>query len=272
MINAERQRILLLVDDEENILRSLKRVFRRDGYTILTANGGEAGLALLKEHDVGVILSDQRMPHMNGTEFLKQAKQLRPDTVRIVLSGYTDLESITEAINEGSIYKFLTKPWEDDLLRKNIKQAFEAYELKLENDSLNALLKQSNQELEEANQKLREAAEENQRLVEIRTAALNMTRQIFERIPVGLLFIDEDKNIVFYNQPLLECLQTENPGLIGLSATTVLPENLNHEIEGLRESHIEPVVLHDKSYQCHLSRLTDASGSEGYFLVFMPST
>jgi YesN/AraC family two-component response regulator len=272
MINAERQRTLLLVDDEENILRSLKRLFRRDGYRILTASSGEEGLALLKEHDVGVILSDQRMPHMNGTEFLKQAKQLRPDTVRIVLSGYTDLESITEAINEGSIYKFLTKPWEDELLRKNIEQAFKAYELKLENDSLNELLKQSNLELEQANKKLLEIAEENQRLVEIRTAALNMTRQIFERIPVGLLFLDETKNVVFYNQPLLECLHSNTPGLIGLSASELLPDRIVNKIDGLKDSEVEPVVLYDKPYLCYLSRLTDASGSEGYFLVFMPST
>ncbi len=266
----DRERTILLVDDEENILRSLKRVFRRDGYTILTANGGQAGLELLKEHEVGVILSDQRMPQMNGTEFLKEAKVVRPDSVRIVLSGYTDLESVTEAINQGSIYKFLTKPWEDELLRNNIKEAFEAYELKLENDSLNEQVQSAYKELEAANKKLKDAAEEKESLIEIRTSALDMTRQIFERIPVGLLFIDKDRNLVFYNQPFLDDLQTEQPGIIGMAAESVLPAVVLEHLDTLNDSRIEPVTLNDKSYQCHISRLTDASGNDGYFLVFMP--
>ena len=105
------ERTLLLVDDEENIVRSLKRLLRRDGYNILTANSGKEGLEVLNDDNVGVIISDQRMPEMNGTEFLSQVKVLHPDTIRIVLSGYTDLNSVTDAINDGAIFKFLTKPW-----------------------------------------------------------------------------------------------------------------------------------------------------------------
>lgn len=266
----ERERTILLVDDEENILRSLKRVFRRDGYTIITANSGAEGLEQLKEHEVGVILSDQRMPHMNGTEFLKEAKVIRPDSVRIVLSGYTDLESITEAINEGSIYKFLTKPWEDELLRKNIREAFEAYELKLVNDSLNEQVQMANHELEAVNKKLKEAAEEKEKLIEIRTSALEMTRQVFERIPVGLLFLDKEQQVVFYNQPLMDALQPEQPGLIGMEASTILPASILDLINSLSDNCIESVSLNNHSYQCHISRLADASGNDGYFLVFMP--
>ena len=119
------QRTLLLVDDEENIRRSLVRVLRRDGYHILQAAGGQEGLTILQEHpDVGVIISDQRMPEMTGTEFLSRVREACPDTVRIVLSGYTDLNTVTDAINEGAVYKFLTKPWEDDLLRANVEEAF----------------------------------------------------------------------------------------------------------------------------------------------------
>ena len=117
-------RTVLLVDDEENILSALKRLLRRDGYRILTAGGGAQGLELLASEPVDVIISDQRMPQMTGVEFLRQVKALYPETVRLVLSGYTELQSITDAINEGAIYKFLTKPWDDDQLREEIRDAF----------------------------------------------------------------------------------------------------------------------------------------------------
>ena len=140
-------RCLLLVDDEENILRALERLLRQDGYTILKAGGGEAGLELLKQHQVGVIISDQRMPGMTGVEFLSQVKELYPRTVRMVLSGYTELKAVTDAINKGAIYKFLTKPWEDELLRENVREAFRHFELTHENARLAAELEQARAEL-----------------------------------------------------------------------------------------------------------------------------
>lgn len=121
-------RTLLLLDDEENILRSLVRLFRRDGYRILAASSVGDAFELLATNDVQVILSDQRMSDMSGTEFLGRVRVLYPDTVRLVLSGYTDLATVTEAINRGEIYRFLTKPWNDDDLREHIRQAFTTYE------------------------------------------------------------------------------------------------------------------------------------------------
>ncbi|WP_271408336.1 EAL domain-containing protein [Pseudomonas sp. Q1-7] len=121
---SSQSQTLLLLDDEENILRALTRVLRRDGYQIFTASRAQDAFAQLAKHDIQVILSDQRMPEMNGTEFLSRVKDLYPDTIRIVLSGYTDLKSVTDAINQGAIYKFLTKPWDDDQLRAVIAQAF----------------------------------------------------------------------------------------------------------------------------------------------------
>lgn len=119
---------LLLVDDDPNILSALSRLLRREGYRILTAGSGRQGLELLATHPVQIILSDQRMPEMAGTEFLRRVKELHPDTVRIVLSGYADLESVTQAVNEGAIYKFLYKPWDDALLQEHIRDAFLYYE------------------------------------------------------------------------------------------------------------------------------------------------
>ncbi len=115
---------ILLVDDEPNILSSLSRLLRREGYTILTAASPLEAFELLAKHPVQVVVSDQRMPEMSGTEFLSRVRQLYPNTVRLVLTGYTDLESVTGAINRGAIYKFLTKPWDDDQLREQIREAF----------------------------------------------------------------------------------------------------------------------------------------------------
>lgn len=122
------QQTILLVDDEENILSALQRVLRRDAYRVLTSTSAAQALEILALNQVQVILSDQRMPGVSGTEFFSQVKDMYPDTIRIVLSGYTDLRSVTEAINKGAIYKFMTKPWQDDELRSEIKQAFAQYQ------------------------------------------------------------------------------------------------------------------------------------------------
>ncbi|HRD35312.1 MAG TPA: EAL domain-containing protein [Rhodocyclaceae bacterium] len=117
-------RTLLLVDDEIGILNALSRLLRREGYTILTTSSPVEALELLARNTIQVVISDQRMPEMSGTEFLSRVRMLHPDTIRIVLTGYTDLESVTGAINRGAIYKFLTKPWDDDQLRELIREAF----------------------------------------------------------------------------------------------------------------------------------------------------
>jgi diguanylate cyclase (GGDEF)-like protein/PAS domain S-box-containing protein len=122
--NKDGQLTLLLIDDEQNILNSLKRLFRRENFRVLTANSGREALELLAVNEVQVIISDQRMPEMSGVELLSRVKELYPDTVRIVLSGYSELSTVTEAINRGAIWKYLSKPWDDDKLRDEVRRAF----------------------------------------------------------------------------------------------------------------------------------------------------
>jgi CheY-like chemotaxis protein len=115
---------LLLVDDDENNLRALRRVFRREGYRVHTAGSAREGFAILAKAPFGVIVSDQGMPEMSGTEFLTRVKALYPDTIRIILSGYTDIATVTSLVDDGAIYKILTKPWNNDALRRDVCQAF----------------------------------------------------------------------------------------------------------------------------------------------------
>ena len=134
---SDDQHVVLFVDDEENVLRALKRLLRRDGYRILTASSGKEGLERLAENEVHLVISDQRMPEMSGTEFLAKVKEKYPDVLRICLTGYTEVDAITEAINKGHIYKFFLKPWNDQNLQLEIRQALEQYDLIKENRSLN---------------------------------------------------------------------------------------------------------------------------------------
>lgn len=121
--DGEKRSTVLLVDDEANILASLRRTLRREGYTILTAENASEGFSLLAKNDVQVIVSDQRMPEMTGTEFLSRVKSLYPQTVRMVLSGYSETSSFTDAINKGAVYRFMLKPWNDEQLREEISGA-----------------------------------------------------------------------------------------------------------------------------------------------------
>ena len=119
------QKTLLLVDDEPSILSALRRLLRREGYTILTAEGGEAALELLSTNRVQVVVSDQRMPGMSGVELLSRTRELYPDTRRIILSGYSDISTLSDAINRGAVWKFIAKPWNDEALKAEIAHAFE---------------------------------------------------------------------------------------------------------------------------------------------------
>jgi len=138
---------ILFVDDEENVLRSLKRLFMSEDYTVLTAPSGPDGLAVLKEVEVPVIVSDQRMPVMTGAEFLEKSRELSPDSVRIILTGYADVEAAIGAINRGGAYRYVSKPWNDNELLLVIKDAFDKYRLVKENKYLTELTIQQNDEL-----------------------------------------------------------------------------------------------------------------------------
>ncbi|MFL6672758.1 MAG: EAL domain-containing protein [Massilia sp.] len=118
---------LLVVDDDVNVLTALHRLFRRDNYRVLTASSPREGFELLALYRVQVILCDQRMPVMSGTEFLSKVKEMYPDTIRIILSGYTGVDAVLDSINRGAIYRFYTKPWDDNELRDNVRLAFRHY-------------------------------------------------------------------------------------------------------------------------------------------------
>jgi len=142
---------LLFVDDEPNILAALKRLFRPLGYTIHTANSGAEGLSVLEKESVDVVVSDMRMPEMDGAQFLEQVAARWPNTVRILLTGYADIGSTVAAVNKGGIWKYVSKPWEDDELKQAVHDALERKRLRDENRRLEQLTRKQNDELRELN-------------------------------------------------------------------------------------------------------------------------
>jgi CheY-like chemotaxis protein len=220
---APRQRTLLLVDDEENILGALKRMLRRDGYHIVTATSAAEGLQRLAEHDVDVIVSDQRMPGMTGVEFLRRAKELYPDTVRMVLSGYTELQSIIDAVNEGAIYKFLTKPWDDERLRAHIAEAFRQKHLGDENRRLSRQVEAANEDLAQVNARLEHLLEQRQDRTAMLEASAGSMRELLDRLPAAVIGLDPDGLLVFTNEEALRVLP-DLAVLMGRPAGVLWPE------------------------------------------------
>ena len=138
---------ILCVDDEPNILAALRRLFRTKGYEVLTADSARAGMAVLKARPVDLIISDMRMPEMDGVRFLEHARALCPDTLRLLLTGHADVNQILDAVNRGEIYRYITKPWDDHEMTLVVRLAFER-------KALEALTAQQNDQLLELNQSL----------------------------------------------------------------------------------------------------------------------
>jgi response regulator RpfG family c-di-GMP phosphodiesterase len=138
---------VLYIDDEENNLLAFKASFRRY-FIIFTAISAEEGKKILNNNDIHVLITDQRMPGTLGTELLAQAVKEHPDQIRILLTGFADIEAIKDAINRGQIYHYLQKPWNDDELKKTIENAHQIYQLKKKQQELNQQILLTNEQLE----------------------------------------------------------------------------------------------------------------------------
>lgn len=145
---------VLFVDDEQNILASLKRLFRNADFEVFTAQSGADGLDILVKHSIDVVVSDMRMPEMDGAQFLKMVSSKWPDTIRMLLTGFADLKSTVDAINDSNIYRYISKPWEDNDIKLTIQHALERKFLEKEHARLEVLTRKQNQELADLNASL----------------------------------------------------------------------------------------------------------------------
>lgn len=166
------RRALLIVDDEVDVLESLRHQFHRT-YKVLTAASGQAALDLMRENEVHLILSDQRMPGMSGDVFLGQARRLQPDAVRMLFTGFADIQAVINAVNEGHIFRYILKPWDTSDLEGVIRQAAERYDLMAERNALIEELRAANARLLQANEELARAGRLKSAFIEVASHEFN---------------------------------------------------------------------------------------------------
>jgi response regulator RpfG family c-di-GMP phosphodiesterase len=179
--------VLLFVDDEQNVLKALRRLFHNENYVIFLAAGGAEGLEILRQHAVDLIISDMRMPEMSGAEFLAHVFEQWPETMRILLTGYADLQSTIDVINKGRIFSYCNKPWNDEELKLLVRNALEQKRLREERDCLAAVIHQQNNQLKMLNQHLEERVKQrteqlSETLKQIDQANSNLKKQYTDSI------------------------------------------------------------------------------------------
>jgi FixJ family two-component response regulator len=270
-IMNDHRHTVLCVDDEPNILNSLRRLLRREGYRLFTASSGKTGLNILKEHQVNLVISDQRMPEMNGTEFLARVKEEHPDVFCIILTGYTDIDSITDSINKGNVYKFFMKPWNDQNLKLEIRQALDQYDLIQDNRKLHETILEQNEVLKQTNENLEKMVQERTRDLEIQNHALELSRIILEDLPLPILGISSEETIVLINA-LAQSLSFNGKGIkIGKRLSEYFPDNVRKTMRRVIESDTPSTLLgyhlSEKTYDLDLRPLSGRFRGKGIILA-----
>ncbi|MBD1401232.1 response regulator [Pelovirga terrestris] len=271
---------ILCVDDEKNVLKALRRTFmEHENFSIYLAESGAEGLTTLESvNGIQLVISDYRMPGMNGVEFLRQVNERWPSTIRIVLSGYADTAVVVEAVNQGHIYKFMPKPWDDDDLLINISAALEYQRIRQENTSLNIKLKEKNQELEKKNielhtfnHHLEELVAQRTQQIELRNRVLQLSQAILDKLPFPVFGIDTENFIVQGNDIGCKLFSSVDTTPLGLHREGVFPADINTLIDQLITSE-KPrtgvIKVAGKPYCCRVCRLDKIS--EGIVLVLVP--
>lgn len=230
----KRSPTVLCVDDETAILHSLRRLFLDEPWRMLFAASGEEGLQVAVAHEIDLVLADFRMPGMDGVEFLRRVRTVRPDCLRVVLSGYADVNLIVTALNEGLIYRFLSKPWNDDELRHHVRGLLDKQRLSLENRELHS-------EVAALTARLGQRAETAARASPERDRTIEFARVALESVPAPLVCVNGRGDILMANAEARRLLRT--------STTDALDRALSAAVEGARRSrtgyHVEPFGAHD---------------------------
>jgi len=208
---------------------------------------------------------------MNGVEFLTQVCERRPDTIRIVLSGYADTAAVVEAINLGQIYKFIPKPWNDEELKSAISTALQHQELQLQNKRLNEELQNKNKQLEEINENLEQLITQRTEALEIRNRVLQIAQGVLDVLPVVVFGIDPEQMIVHCNDFARDLFPYGGIGPLGNDRREVFSEEINALIDRVETEPAPKALLkvHAHNYRAEVRRL-DISLSQGVVLVLIP--
>ena len=199
---------ILFVDDEQAVLRAMQRLFRRSQVRVLTAASAQHALAVLDDEQVHVVVADQRMPGGDGTELLRTVRDRYPDTVRCILSGYAEMHAVVAAINEGNVYRFIAKPWDDEELTAVIHEC-------IAQAQLNIYRYAENDRLEKRAIDLDRQASEYQRLLDMQRELLSASREVLDHLPVAVASIDEEGRLIYSNRQFSEEFGTQDGTTLG---------------------------------------------------------
>lgn len=266
---------ILCVDDESNVLKALRRLFMdEDNYELFVAESGGEGLDILKkEGDIRMVISDYRMPEMTGVEFLRQVNERWPETMRIVLSGYADTAAVVEAINEGQIYKFIPKPWNDEELLSTISAALDHQALQWENKKLGEELQKKNIELHEVNESLEEQVIKRTEALDIRNRILQVSQGVLDVLPIVVFGIDPEDLIVHCNEYARELFPHGGMGPLGNERKDVFPDEINELIDRLEHERLPQAMieLHNQKFRGEVRPLHDTQ-LQGIVLALIPES
>lgn len=267
------QPYILCVDDEPGIVRSIRRILKAEPVNVLIAASGPEALAILRTQSVALILTDYRMPEMNGIELLEQAAPLCPDAFRIILTGYAEAHVLVEAVNRGQIYKILYKPFQEEDIKLTVRSGLEHHARNRENRALLEELGQRNEQLAILNQKLKSGLEGTQADLSISSTALGIAQQLLNEIPAAVIGVEPSGQIVFANT--LANVWFAPPAasrlfsLVGAWSSDVLPESV---YEPLKEVSTIPLmkvkdlrvqVNPDLALQISCRAMANGAGGEG---------
>jgi CheY-like chemotaxis protein len=216
---------ILFLDDEKSILSSLRRVFMKEPYTFFFASSADEAIQIIKQTEMSVIVSDMRMPEVDGITFLRNAVQIAPDSVRMLLSAYADIQSVMKAVNEGHIWRYITKPWDDNDLRLTIRNGIQFYEESSARKRLLVELAQKNAELLDMNNVLEKKV-------------LERTWQIRERSKLLSLIIEEENSSIILKACCETVLQISGASTVTLNVpflntVVVCPGSDNKALDNL---------------------------------------
>lgn len=247
---------LLLLDDEPNILAALRRALRHEGWRLHATTSPQEAMDIMAAQPIGVVLCDQRMPQMRGTDFLRQIRQQHPLTVRVLLSGYSEVGAVTAAVNEGAVWRYLHKPWDDDELRRHVRQAFDEHRRLRDAE-------QARDEALQAGRRLAAQVSQRDALLALEAQALSAAQEVLLRLPVPVLGLDPSRMVVLSN-PAADRLLGAGAPLLGRMVDE-LPPALATLLDSGAPARLD---LHQRAFDSHLEPL---AGDAGWLLSLVPA-
>lgn len=289
LVPATQRHTLVLVDDEQNIINSLRRLLRGEGYQIITATSGQQALDLLDQlakagGTASVIVSDFRMPGMDGVKLLSLVREQFPETVRIILSGYADAETIQSAINEGQVYKFIAKPWDDDELKEILRSSTKRFETITNARTVlgraNALKKEAERvgltlfrSLPQEEGELDQSISSSETPSESDSSTFSVWQQVVSNLPAAVIGVDRDGLVAMANPYVQRLLGIDRRTILGSSFSDALPSQL---VALVREAvgadsgrSVGRVIVHGRSVKVECVPMTPARKHEGRGIILV---